>query len=103
MNHRGPVSAAALALLITFGSPAVGPVAGQAPTAAARTHPPPPSTYTPPRTPWGHPDLQGVYDYQTSVPTERPADLAGKPTLTDAERAQWLKQRRDPCGQGTRA
>src|SRR2546423_963739 len=28
--------------------------------------------WTPPRTPWGHPDLQGVWDYRTITPLERP-------------------------------
>src|SRR5437879_4408329 len=29
--------------------------------------------WTPPRTPWGHPDLQGVWDYRTITPLERPS------------------------------
>ena len=27
------------------------------------------------RTPWGDPDLQGIWDYRTSTPLERPDDL----------------------------
>jgi hypothetical protein len=38
------------------------------------------------RTPWGHPDLQGVWTNSTTTPLERPADLADKPVLTDEER-----------------
>ena len=38
-----------------------------------------------PRTPDGHPDLQGVWTNATLTPMERPAAYAGKPTLTDAE------------------
>src|SRR5580692_2857051 len=38
-----------------------------------------------PRTPDGKPDLQGVWTNATITPMERPANLAGKPTLTDAE------------------
>jgi hypothetical protein len=39
---------------------------------------------SPPKTPWGHPDLQGIYsnDDETGTPMERPAQLAGK-TLAD--------------------
>ena len=40
-----------------------------------------------PRTPDGHPDLQGIWTNATITPLERPAALAGKPTLTDAEAA----------------
>ena len=41
-------------------------------------------TYTPPKTPWGHPDLQGIYsnDDETGTPMERPAQFEGK-TLAD--------------------
>ncbi len=38
-----------------------------------------------PRTPDGHPDLQGIWTNATITPLERPAALAKKPTLTDAE------------------
>jgi hypothetical protein len=42
-----------------------------------------------PRTPWGHPDLQGVWTNSTITPLERPASLAGKEFLTPEEaRAQ---------------
>jgi len=38
-----------------------------------------------PRTSDGHPDLQGTWTNATITPLERPAALAGKATLTDAE------------------
>ena len=41
-----------------------------------------------PRTPWGDPDLQGVWEYWTFTPLERPDDFAGKDALTDEEAAQ---------------
>jgi len=41
-------------------------------------------SYSPPRTPWGHPDLQGIYsnDDETGTPMERPAQFEGR-TLAD--------------------
>ena len=39
-----------------------------------------------PRTPWGHPDLQGMWTNSTTTPLERPADLADKAVLTEEER-----------------
>lgn len=44
------------------------------------------------RTPWGDPDLQGVWDYWTFTPLERPKEFADKPTLTDAEHEALLKR-----------
>jgi hypothetical protein len=38
-----------------------------------------------PRTSWGDPVIQGVYTNNTNVPFERPANLAGKAFLTEAE------------------
>jgi len=38
-----------------------------------------------PRTADGHPDLQGVWTNATLTPLERPAEFAGKATLSDAE------------------
>ena len=38
-----------------------------------------------PRTADGHPDLQGTWTNATLTPMERPAEFAGKATLTDAE------------------
>ena len=41
-----------------------------------------------PRTPWGDADLQGVWDYWTFTPLERPDEFAGKDVLTNEEVAQ---------------
>jgi hypothetical protein len=52
-----------------------------------------------PRTSWGAPDLQGVWNYATITPLERPSELAGKQVLTDQEAAEFEKQtlaRRNP-------
>ena len=107
MSHRALVSGATLSLVIALAPPVVVPVAGQAPDLAGATFTPPPSNYQPPRTPWGHPDLMGVWDYQSAIRMQRPANLAGKPKFnSDAEYDAWLKTNapnRDACGIGTRA
>ncbi len=105
ISHRCLVSVGALAVVLASVSPASVPVAGQAQTAGAATGGPPKATYSPPRTPWGDPDLQGVWDYQSRIPMQRPAQLKGKATLTDAELAEYAKTNtpnQDPCGVGTR-
>ena len=40
-----------------------------------------------PRTPWGAPDLQGVWDFRSLTPLERPAELADQAFLTEEEAA----------------
>jgi len=42
-----------------------------------------------PRTPDGRPDLQGIWDFRTITPMQRPTDLAGKDVLTDQEAAEF--------------
>ena len=46
------------------------------------------TNWTPSRTAWGDPDLQGVYTFATQTPVERPKELAGKAVYTEAELAQ---------------
>jgi hypothetical protein len=70
-------------------------VIGQAPQAANTRAV---SNGSTPKTPWGHPDLQGVWttDNEVGVPVERPTDLGTKTELTDeelAKRAEVLKKR----------
>ena len=36
------------------------------------------SDWTLPRTPWGHPDLQGMWTNETITPFERPAEQEGQ-------------------------
>jgi hypothetical protein len=50
--------------------------------------------WTAPRTPDGHPDLQGTWLIRTATPLERPKALEGKALLTDEEVAT-LKARAD--------
>jgi len=61
------------------------PVHAQTPDAKAKV-------WTMPRTPDGHPDLQGIWTNATLTPLERPAAFAGKATLTDAEASAYEKK-----------
>src|SRR5580658_7881503 len=49
-------------------------------------------TWTVPRTPDGQPDLQGIWNNATLTPMERPAQYAGKATLTAQEAAAFEKE-----------
>jgi hypothetical protein len=85
MGHRFLASMSVVATVIAVVSLAALPVAGQAPRAAA-------DTWTPPHTPWGHPDLQGIWTNETITPFERPSELAGREFLTEGEASQLEQQ-----------
>jgi hypothetical protein len=51
--------------------------------------------WTVPRTPDGKPDLQGVWTNATITPMERPANLVGKATMTDAEAKAYEKSNQE--------
>jgi hypothetical protein len=85
MSHRFLASVDVLVLVIAVVLLTPIHVAGQAPSSAAKTG-------TPPRTPWGEPDLQGIWDFRTLTPLERPSEVAGKQVLTDAEVAALEEQ-----------
>jgi hypothetical protein len=66
-------------------------VAGQAPATKAKTSAAT-KLWTPPRLADGHPDLQGIWDFRTVTPMERPSEFADKPVLTDQEAATFERQ-----------
>jgi hypothetical protein len=48
--------------------------------------------YTPPKTPWGDPDIQGQWPAAANIPMQRPVSLGERATLTDEELAQRQRQ-----------
>ena len=45
-----------------------------------------------PRTPWGAPDLQGVWDFRSLTPMERPEELADTETFTAEQAAEFAEE-----------
>jgi hypothetical protein len=71
---------AAVALFVTLGRPnATGAPNGQAGAA--------------PETPWGEPDLQGIWSYDFEVPLQRPARFGNREFFTEEEQATLDKER----------
>jgi hypothetical protein len=65
----------------------------QAPAADAKPQAKAPAKgWTLPRTPWGDPDLQGIWNDATSTPLQRPAKYAGKDTLIGEEAGEFAEE-----------
>ena len=73
MSHRRRTSFGIVTL-------AIGLLLLSAPPAAAQTDAP--------RTAWGQPDLQGVWDFRSITPLQRPEELADQEFLTEEEAAE---------------
>ncbi len=77
MSHRVIASLGVVAMVVAVVS--WGAVPAEAQTAV-------------PQTAWGQPDLQGVWNFAILTPMERPAEFAGKETLTDEDVASIVAQ-----------
>jgi hypothetical protein len=84
MRKRFPVSLGALGAAMVVVSLASVPLAGQAPTAAGTKTA---DGWTGAKTPWGAPDLQGVWtsDDMRGVPMQRPEEFGERRFLNDKE------------------
>ena len=72
-------------------APAPGGAAGTAGAAKAKAGPAP-------KTPWGHPDLQGIWLDEFDTPLERPARYANKEFFTEEERTAQDDERSGNVG-----
>ena len=81
MSHRFSISMGILVVAITVIS--LSAAAGQAPPATKGTGP---------HTPWGDPDLQGVWNDATSTPLQRPGAIGERNVLSDEEAAEFQEQ-----------
>jgi len=73
--------------------------AGEVPQRKKAAALPPRGTYVPARTPWGEPDITGVFTNsdESGIPFERPAEFEGRrmEDITPAELAKIVRQRQE--------
>ena len=77
---------------MSYGFPRLMLIAGSAVLLAAAAAAQAPPARSSLRTPWGHPDLQGIWTNATVTPFERPPELAAKEVLTEQEAAEYERQ-----------
>ena len=88
MSYPHLISIGALACTLAL---LTAPMTGQA-TAGKTKQAKRDKAYTPPKTPWGDPDLEGVWPGNMGVPMQRNAKLGDRATLTDEEFAAKEEQ-----------
>jgi hypothetical protein len=86
MCHRWLASAGAIAVVVLVVSRSPAPVVAQ--TRPTRTT----NTWNAPLTPDGHVDLEGVWDFSTLTPLERPGNIGDKPVFSDEEAAAFERE-----------
>src|SRR5712692_8618169 len=89
MTSRSLALAGVLALVVALtlvSATAAGQAAAKVSKAAQKPN------WNPPRTSYGQPDLQGVWDYRTVTPLERPRTLTDKKVLTNEEAAAFEEE-----------
>jgi hypothetical protein len=83
---------AGVATTIAVGSLAMRAVGGQTPATTGRAPTVAVKTGPAPKTPWGEPDLQGIWSRDADVPLQRPTKYGNREFLTDVERAELDRQ-----------
>ena len=88
MRFRFPILLGVFIAVTVIAAGRLTSAGAQQPTPGATT------SYTQPKTPWGEPDLQGIWGgrHQTVTPLERSQEFAGREFLTEEEIATRQKE-----------
>src|SRR5580765_1774347 len=92
------VAAAVILSALVFLKPTKIAVAQQAPAAGAKA----PAAAAVLKTPWGEPDLQGIWTDESDTPLQRSSKYANQEFFTEAERAELDKERAAMLGRDKR-
>ena len=89
---------AVIVLAVALLKPAQVTVAQQAPAVAAKAAASNSPSASALKTPWGEPDLQGIWTDESDTPLQRPAKYANQEFFTEAQRAELDKERSELLG-----
>src|SRR6266704_954891 len=89
---------AAIISVLVFLKPAQVTVAQEGPTPSVKA----PAAAQVLKTPWGEPDLQGIWTDESDTPLQRPAKYANHEFFTEAQRAELDKERAALLGRDRR-
>ncbi|HWZ55650.1 MAG TPA: hypothetical protein VNZ63_06240, partial [Verrucomicrobiae bacterium] len=89
---------AAILSVFVFLKPAQVTVAQEGPTASVTA----PKAAATLKTPWGEPDLQGIWMDESDTPLQRPAKYANQEFFSEAQRAELDKERAALLGRDKR-
>src|SRR6266566_1794325 len=89
---------AAIISVLVFLKPAQVTVAQEGPTSSVKA----PAAAQVLKTPWGEPDLQGIWTDESDTPLQRPAKYANQEFFTEAQRAELDKERAALLGRDKR-
>ena len=98
-RFSGSILTVAIVAAASVISGAITPTLAQTPAPAAAAAPPPSAL----KTPWGDPDLQGIWTDESDTPLQRPARYANQEFFTAAQRAELDAARAAVLGQDRRA
>ena len=93
---------AVIMLAVALLKPAQVTVAQQAPAVAAKATASNPPSATALKTPWGEPDLQGIWMDESDTPLQRSPKYANQEFFTEAQRAELDKERAALLGRDKR-
>ena len=90
-----PIGAVAVIIsVVVFLKPTQVTVAQEGPTPSVKA----PASAQVLKTPWGEPDLQGIWTDESDTPLQRPAKYANQEFFTEAQRAELDKERSELLG-----
>jgi hypothetical protein len=103
MREKFSDSMMSVAVAVVAGSVVVSapvtPASAQSSAASSTT----PAASSSLKTPWGEPDLQGIWTDETTTPLQRPARYANQEVFSEAERAELDRVRSEVLGRERRA
>jgi hypothetical protein len=89
-------------LTLVFFRPPQVTVAQEGPVPSAKPHPAPSTAAPALKTPWGEPDLQGIWMDESDTPLQRSPKFANQEFFTEAQRAELDKERAALLGRDKR-